>query len=504
MKDLTKYSNKLPYDETNIKDIYNYSQKLLGKTFLDVLSLNYENEDLEDINDYYNNPSNKGSLGNLLEEYFFYYKPNNSELPDFQKAELELKTTPYEINKNKFIAGERLVISMIPNTNPIEKEFKNSHLEKKLKNVLMIWYLRNRNKKRIEYSIDYIYLYQLYSKLLSKDLTIILDDYNIIVNKITSGNAHNLSESDTKYLGACTKGSSASQILKPQYYNNKVLAKRRAFSLKQSYMTYILNNYIMNNDKEKFDSIFKDEEIIDGNFESKILDKLNFFIGKTEAELYHAFDLNKIIKSKNINRILVNKILGVNSDKSEEFQKANIDIKTIRVRKNGTPNESVSFPKIVIKDFVNKIFENSNEYNYFEKTRFLFVVFKENEEGNYKLAGSKFWNMPINELETIGKKEWELNKKKFLKGVNFKIEYNNLGKLIVKNDLPKKSETKIFHLRPHSLKSSYIINGIKYGEGSKTDMDELINGDKMTNQCFWLNSEYIKKIVEDIIKKEKC
>lgn len=158
----------------------------------------------------------------------------------------------------------------------------------------------------------------------------------------------------------------------------------------------------------------------------------------------------------------------------------------------------MSFPKIKIKELIKQDFENSYEYEFFETTRFLFVVFRENEEGNFILSGSKFWNMPIEELESIGKFEWNCYKNKFIEGINFNIKKLKDNKQIVENDLPKKTETKIFHLRPHSSKSAYLIDGIRFGNGSESDMDELPNGDKMTNQCFWLNNDYIKNIIKDI------
>ena len=161
----------------------------------------------------------------------------------------------------------------------------------------------------------------------------------------------------------------------------------------------------------------------------------------------------------------------------------------------------MSFPAIKIKKFVNENFENSEIYNFFSEKKFLFVVFKKNEADEYQLTGAKFWNMPIDELETVGMTEWNLYRNKFKKGVNFKIEKQKDGKIIIRNDLPKKSETKIFHLRPHARKSKYVINGIEYGNGNCKDTDELPNGDKMTKQSFWLNNGYIIKIIENTIKK---
>lgn len=489
--------NKLPYDDTSIQDIFRYSTDLIEQTFVDVLSRIFKGKKLDEKVNYYNNPKAKGGLGNLLEEHYFFYKPNSDSIPDFDKVGMELKVTPYEKNSKGLRAGERLVITMIPFDKPIEKEFKGSHLESKIKLILLIWYHRIKTQPRTSNKIDYVNLFDLYSDVFSKDLEIILDDYKKIVEKVITGNAHKISEGDTKYLGACTKGQTADKSLQPQYYNDLVPAKRRAFSLKQSYMTYILNNYV-HEGLLNYDSIFSEAELKDGNFDDKVLEKINVNIGKTEHELYTEFSIDTNTNSKQINRTLTNRMLGVNTDNAEEFEKANITIKTIRVQKNGKPKESMSFPKIIIKEFVKQEFENSFEYDFFESTRFLFVVFKENDNGDYVLRGAKFWNMPIDELETIGKAEWESYKQKFLTGVNFEVKQQRTGKIVVSNDLPKKTDNEIFHLRPHSSKSAYFINGIRYGEGNETDMDTLPNGDKMTHQCFWLNNDYISKIIADI------
>lgn len=32
--------------------------------------------------------------------------------------------------------------------------------------------------------------------------------------------------------------------------------------------------------------------------------------------------------------------------------------------------------------------------------------------------------------------------------------------------------------------------------GSDADMDLLPNGDKITSQCFWLNNDYISKVIK--------
>ena len=193
-------------------------------------------------------------------------------------------------------------------------------------------------------------------------------------------------------------------------------------------------------------------------------------------------------------------MLGVKTDNIEEFEKANIKIKTIRVEKNGRVKESMSFPTIKINEMIKENFENSYIFNYFSETKFLFVIFKKNNKDKYELKGSKIWNMPMSELENEGKIDWELYKKKFIEGINFQIKLDKNSKKIVKNDLPKKENTKVLHLRPRANKSKHIINGIEYGNGTIKDTDLLPNGDMIVKQCFWLNNSYIEKIIKDIIE----
>lgn len=360
--------------------------------------------------------------------------------------------------------------------------------------MLLIAYLREKGEPRIDFGINHVALFSILSDKCKDDLKVIIDDYRIINEKIASGRAHELSEGDTRYLGACTKGASAKKSLQPQFYNDEVPAKRRAFSLKQGYMTHILNEYILNN-VETYEPAISSVELDLADFDTIILNRINRYIGQSEMDLYKRFEVDP--KNKQKNNQVVCRMLGVRSDNVAEFEKADIVIKTIRVKKNGVPKESMSFPRLTIKEFVNETFEDSQIYDYFAEKRFLFVVFRENEDRKFYLSGARFWNMPINELETVGKEEWEWYRQKFIDGVNFTPIKRKNG-VVVANDLKGKTETKMFHLRPHAAKSAHIIGGIKYGNGSDQDMDELPNGDKMTKQSFWLNNGYIKEIIKDI------
>ncbi|EHT9990000.1 restriction endonuclease, partial [Listeria monocytogenes] len=481
------------YDVADPIDIERYAKELIGKTFKQVLEENYTDNEIvfEEKVEYYTNPRGKGSLGNLIEKYYFGYEPNSSPEPDFPEAGVELKVTPYEAlkKKGKFKAGERLVVSMIPNDKEVEDEFSSSHLIRKLNLILLVLYLRKKGEKRVDFKIDYAKLFSVTGNACKEDLLIIESDYNKIVSKIKQGKAHELSEGDTVYLGACTKGATAEKSLKPQFYNAEIPAKRRAFCLKQGYMTYLINTYILG-DIDTYDKIIKQtEDMQELNFESYVLERINKFVGWNEQELEELFGIKNKKSAKSHYSQLAFAMLGIKSNNAEEFVKANIVVKTIRLTEKNKLEESMSFPTINFKEFAEEEWEDSTAYNYFSETKFLFVIFKNTEKG-YIFKGAQFWNMPVADLETIAKEEWLDAQRVIKEGVKFKVEPKQ-----IKNNLLKAKKTKIFHLRPHSGGSVYVINGEKYGNGIiGKHTDVLPNGDIMTKQSFWLNKKYLLNI----------
>lgn len=482
------------YNPKDRDSIYNYALDLHGKSFNEIIR-EYEvklagelmqNETIYEITDKVKN--NKGKLGEIIEEFYFGLNINNESRPDFAEADMELKVTPYKINKNGTIsAKERLIISMINYFDIVEKDFFESNVWHKIQFILLIFYLHDNNKKdRKDFIIDYIYKYS----PLKNDLEIIIEDYKKIKQKVVKGLAHELSEGDTLYLGAATK-SSSSKVTREQP-NSSIDAKPRAFSFKSSYMTYLLRE-IIHPHKQKMDSILKNASI-KTSFEDYVKNKLSEYIGKSEKELSELFN---ITKSKNRYSRIVLKILGVNTNNAEEFEKANIVVKTIRVQKNNNVKESISFPTFNILELLNETWEESGLRNTLAETKFLFIIFKETDKG-YILSNSKFWNIDENILDKVVKKEWKLIKEKF-NDIQL-VQKSRSNGVRFENNLPKKSETEIIHVRPHASKSAYLIDGIKYGNGNlERDTDLLPNGDRMVKQCFWINNNYIvDNIINDL------
>lgn len=468
------------YDETNPISIEKYAQKLIGKTFADVcdeddMSRAMVVRETIDYEVKHENRNRKGGLGEIIEERFFHYQCNNDARPDFDKAGVELKVTPYKINKNGTLAAkERLIITMIDYFAVVDELFEESHVWSKAKLILLIYYLYQQEiKSRLDYKIGY-------AKLFSPpeaDIRIIKNDFDIIVSKIKAGKAHELSEGDTMYLGAAPKAATSKDRRKQPFSDEP--AKPRAFAFKNSYMTYVLNNYIVSG-KDTCESIMK--EGADCGFEDFVVSKIDAYRGYTVDELCNEFQIECQKKPKNLEAMLAYRMLGIKGNHAEEFEKANIVVKTIRIGKNNKIKESMSFPTFRFKELVEEEWETSTFGTYLSETRFFFVVYKFDESDVLRLKGSQFWNIPYGDLEIEVQKVWNRTKQVLIDGLQ--IERRN-GKNY--NNFPNASENPVCHVRPHAQNAQ--------------DTYELPDGRQYPKQCFWLNNSYILSQLKEEFKE---
>lgn len=187
------------------------------------------------------NGGNKGKIGQVIEEGLFHKGIDSRQEADFPELGVELKVTPMNrVGKEKDMvsAKERLVVTMINYMKDYNVSFEDSHVLDKLNKVLLMFYFNEPEKMNYDLCVDKIFLYQ-FKDIPEADKQIIINDYNIIIDKIKSGHAEDISESDTYYLSACTKGATAATSFVDQPFSS-VKAKRRAFSLKPKYMTALL------------------------------------------------------------------------------------------------------------------------------------------------------------------------------------------------------------------------------------------------------------------------
>ena len=430
------------------------------------------------------NEKAKGHLGQIIEESFFGYELNSDKKPDFSNLGVELKVTPIKRNKKGTIsAKERLVLNIINYHEEAEKDFETSSFWKKNKEILMMFYEWKPKIPRSKYKIIKSYLH----KYPPEDLEIIKQDWKIINDKIRAGLAHEISEADTTYLAASTKGASK-KSLRTQPYSDKP-AMQRAYSLKQSYMTTIVRQVI---NKESLKKISTANELRKKSLYDILEEKFRPYIGMTLKEISHATGI-EITKSTNFLQNFISGLLGIKGTKLnqiEEFAKSNIQFKTVRLEPNGYPKEHMSFQNVDFHKWVEESWEESWMKNYFEETKFMFVVFhyKESKTQNpgreLYFKGITFWNMPQYEIDGRLKEFWEHVKTLLIEGVELTEVIQKSGKIIVKNNLPKSDFNGLCHLRPKGRDAS--------------DKIKLPDGQWITKQCFWLNREYIGDICKKI------
>lgn len=490
------------YDKREPKSIERYAQLLLGKTFQQVLD--------DDNSSDKENQNNRGDLGQLIERHHFHYECNSDSNPDFPEAGVELKVTPYKVNTNgSFSAKERLVLTKINYMDIVHEEFDTGHFWNKSKLILLIYYLYQKEiSKRFEYEIKY-------SKLFTppaEDVVIIRKDYDIIVNKIKAGLAHELSESDTMYLGACTKGAKGTDRTRQPF--SDIEAKPRAFSFKQSYMTYVLNSYIVPG-KDTYEPVLTAIELVDQTFEQALQKRLQKYVGLYEKEIAKRLDIEINENNKSYEASLVCNMLDVKSTRVEEFLKAGILVKILRYRKQKSKNQEFRLEDINFSELNQECFdadildeetgeisgwEYSELYSLLKDRKYLFAIFWETEEGNV-FKGCQLWGMPDGDIEKV-RLAWNEVKEIVRDGV--KMELVPYGKSFrVENNLPGISHNGIFHIRPHATKSFYEFrDGSIFGSGAIGDSDLLPSGERITRQAYWLNRSYIDSQINEELKRK--
>ncbi len=408
----------------------------------------------------------KGAIGTTIEESWYGYTPNSEKEPDFPEAGVELKVTPYVLKKDgSKRAKERLVCNIIDYMEEYDKTFKTSSFWHKCNTMLLMSYEHIYGVPKGDYHIDEAILFE----FPDEDLIIIEQDWEKIMSKVRAGLAHEISEGDTLYLGACTKGATAKDVRQQPF--SPIQAKQRAYSLKGSYMTQILNKYIFGN--EECPRIIKDWRLLENcTFEEYIINQVSKFYGMTQKKLKDYFRVGST--SKNINEMLLSRMLNINGkiSNSAEFQKANIVPKTIRVQKSGRIKESMSFPTFdFIKLSQEEEWEESELYNTLAPIKFMFVIFQENDSGEYVFERVMFWNMPNKDLDEV-KEVWWRTVQTIREGVQLIPTARGIS-----NNLPKQAESRVAHVRPHAKDSNDVL--------------PLPDGRYMTKQCFWLNNTYI-------------
>lgn len=466
------------YDYRDKQSIEEYGRGLLNKSLCD-LSNQYRIHR-------FNNEKSKGKLGQVVEECYFGYKVNSRQEADFREAGIELKICPIKIIGKKqnskslreklgYSAKERMVLSIIDYMKVDKETWETNSIMEKCKELLVMFYIYEKDVPKEELIFKLINLWS----PTKEDLKIIERDWNIIVNKVKSGKAHEISEGDTMYLGACTKGSTAEKSKRKQPHS-AILAPQRAFCYKRNYVDFIIEELLQKEENKKLNigKKLSDENMI---FDDKIYSLFNKLIGFNVQEMMDMYCIKRERKAKDflslVMRDIGKKAFGDRLDNFEEFKKANIEIKTILLKPNGMPKESMSFEQIDFCEIVNEEWETSTIRNKFENKKHLWIVLKSKVQfekqsdvslNDIVMHKVMFWNMPISDLDGSMYKVWADTTRKIKNGI-----YNKFMKI---------SDGEIAHIRPKATtESPYMITP---------------QGTYEKKKCFWLNSRYIMEQIE--------
>jgi DNA mismatch repair protein MutH len=454
---------KLQYNPSDKNSVIEYAKKLKGKSLRQVC-------DPKVLEHLY---SGKGNFGQVLEKFYFGYEPNSLAEADFAQIGMELKSSPLKQLKNdEYRSKERLVLNIINYLNVVNQNFETSDFYKKNASILLIFYLHQAGFDILDYIIKLVDEWS----FPSTDLEIIKKDWEFITKKIADGKAHELSEGDTFYLGACTKGANALSVRKQPF--SDIPAKQRAYSFKQGYVNHIIAS-IANENTGSYGKLIPNvqvakkqtiEEIVISKFKPYYGNTINQILAKTKIEIN--------TKAKSFYATLTKAILGIELNQEiEEFEKAEIVVKTVRLKENNLPKEDISFPNFKYEEIVNQEWDDTDFKDILEH-KFLFVFYQfENEE--LVLRKVKFWNMPyvdILEAEKVWAKTKEIVLKgKIVKEVKNEIRYTNF---------PNKSFNSVSHVRPHATNADDT-----YPLPTK---DKLTKAKEYTKHCFWLNNTYVR------------
>lgn len=437
------------YDKSSKESIYEFAHKLTGKSLSEVVDLPIE----------ISNVKNRGDLGTLIEKYYFKHKPDNfNHKPDFPEAGIELKTTGVKLTKaGEYVAKERLVLMMIDFESIVKEQWETSSYQEKCRLMLLMFYLYSKDVDVINRKFV---LPPLLFKIPATDLDRIKMDWEIIREKVLQGQADQLSEGDTFYLGACRKGSGGEkEKLRKQPFSNQG-APARAFSLKQGYLNRIIKNHMSG----RFDV----DIVLGADIEKATASKFQKYLGKTIDEISESVGYHKKGSvHKGFNHDLAMRILSDNKTEIPELEKANIKLKTVRLNYQGKCKESMSFKGFKFLDIVNQEWEDSVFCEELEQKLLLFVT-KLDENNKERLHKIAYWNMPFQDrLEA--RRVWEDAKKRIKQDAT---------------NLPKNSESKVAHVRP------------KARDGKDRIMTP--QGTMHLKQSFWLNSRYLTEVINNL------
>jgi DNA mismatch repair endonuclease MutH len=434
----------------------------------------------------------KSILGDVMEWYFGIPK-NNSPEPDFPAAKVELKILPLKRKGTLLAVKEPTSISMIDYMTLLTEKWQTATVRKKLNHLLFVFFA---------IQLDDLMASRVRAVVLWEprpvDNAIFQSDWTRTWKLVDEGLAHQLSESQAEALAARRKGMGGPSDRGRSQPKSPEVAKSRAWALKSSFTRQILDEWVMDKRYESAFEQFLPEVRVSllGHVEERVLSSLGQFAGLRLDAIAERNGV-ELTGGKNLAASVVKRSLGFQSVNSRirEFDQFGIDVKTLNLRmQDGYPFEAVSFPVVDLQELVKQGWEGEESADgevmvegsdlIGQVHLILFVpTYSERRKTSQssRILGKPFFWSPAPEQIDIIEREWKMYQKEVAEGkARYFVPEGRKGR---RNSLTPASRTKVIHMRPH-------------GRNAKDVYPDPL-GNLVTKQCFWLNKEFVWKLVKD-------
>lgn len=443
-------------DSATEAEIREHAKKLRGKRLRDVIPASGRVSE--------STPGDKGAVGQLVERAFGLAR-SSEQRPDFGNAGIELKVVPLKKTSRAVRSKERTSVTMIDYGALVEESWQTAKVRKKIKKILFVFYYHVDKGNPLDTVIEETVFWTPQDNLLPQ----LKSDWSVVRKKVLDGLAHEISEGDGRVLGAATKGAGGGKLV-DQPRNSAVRAKPRAWALKPALTTWLFEETRSGNRAivSLRDALkLKPAE----SFEEVVLRRLETYEGRTLADVAKSLGV-PISKAKSASAILVRRAIGVLDDKASirEFKERGIQIKIVPLSPAGRPYEAMSFPKFNHMEVWKEEWEESDLLQQLERMLIVPLVREERTTPKEKQVWGRafFWSPSADQLNGI-ECEWR--------------DYCRRIQAGEANKLPAASQTRYIHVRPHARNSL------------DTEQAPLVG--RVVKRCFWLNQDFVARIVED-------
>jgi len=237
-------------------------------------------------------------VGHAIEAFFGIPRNSRAEA-DFPEAGIELKVVPLRRTSRGLGSKERTVISMINFEQLVLESWETASVRKKLK-ILFVFFEHLDGVSKSEFPIRRV---SLWAPDEQTDV-LIASDWERVRAKIRLGLAHQLSESDGRIMGPCTKGVDSHHLRAQPFSEQK--AKSRAFALKPAFTTWLYREPLV---REQEQLLGASES---ADFELQLIDRFARYVGRTVGDVADALGVPRST-SKNYSAAVARRAFGASS-----------------------------------------------------------------------------------------------------------------------------------------------------------------------------------------------